>query len=175
MPRDPELRTLFDLAGAIVRAYHNELAIDERRGLNDPVALRFGGWDDPGHEYVAKISFDLLQGDEADPVRKEQGFIGLLFDPDPCLDLFLQATFGEHEDATMTRVARFSAKGIELLAPMLGMTAPTLGRPTRFYSDDGRYCFNVQGDEGGKIVQYRVTGLDETQWEAVAQFRGTPL
>lgn len=47
-----------------------------------------------------------------------------------------------------------------------------VGRVTRFYSDDGRYCFNVQGDVGGKIVQYDTKFMaDEAQWVPVGEFR----
>lgn len=47
---------------------------------------------------------------------------------------------------------------------------------SRFYSDDRRYCFNVQGDDGGKIVQYDTHfSADESTWTAVGQFRSDPL
>lgn len=64
-----------------------------------------------------------------------------------------------------------------------GETEPSAGsgRVSRFYSGDGRYCYNVQSDPTeefphGRIVQYATNdSLDESTWTAVAQFRGDPL
>lgn len=56
------------------------------------------------------------------------------------------------------------------VSPLLGGSRAPQAR--RFYSDDGAYCFNVQGDGGGKIVQYATHGsADETTWTAIGQFR----
>lgn len=59
------------------------------------------------------------------------------------------------------------------------------GHTSRFWSDDGVFCFNVQGPASGqpdgKIIQYRTVDahghpiLDESQWTAVATWSGTPL
>ena len=78
---------------------------------------------------------------------------------------------GTGDDQQFKRVARFRHDGIEFFVPVA-----FAARVTRFYSDDGRYCFNVQGDNGGFIVQYETHGsADETTWTAVATLRGQPL
>ena len=147
--------TLHQLADAVFRAYLGELALDERRGRNDPVKLRFGGWDDPGSEYVATLSFDVLEGDEDVPVRREQGYIGFLLDPDPCIDLFLQQRAGESEDRTMVRVARFSAARIELLVPVAGFAAASGGITDTMWAPDGSAFTQQQSD--GNFVTYKAT------------------
>lgn len=109
-------RLIFELSGAYFRGYRNELALDEKSGENDPVAFRFGGRDDgvPGQEYVAKISFDILEGPENSPTRREKGFIGLKFDPNPIIDFWFQPTIEHTEDATIKPTMSLSARGIEL-------------------------------------------------------------
>jgi hypothetical protein len=70
-------------------------------------------------------------------------------------------------------VAKFS---VPVIAPGGAPSGPGPGRVTRFYSDNGQFCFNVQGDNGGFIVQYDTHGSeDESTWTAVAVFRGTPV
>ena len=161
--------TLVELVGAIFRGYHNELALDEKRGLNDPVKFRFGGWDDPGSEYIATLSFDVLEGNDDVPTRREKGFIGLLLDPDPCIDLFLQRTKETTEDRDMVRIARFSASGVEFFVPVAGLGG---GSDGRFYTthQGRRLCFNPQADPAslGAIVVYDTMGTtDESQWKPI--------
>lgn len=77
-------------------------------------------------------------------------------------------------DLGMKRVMEIFHDKVVFHKPVFGI--PAGGRPTRFYSDDGRFCFNVQGDDGGKIVQYNMNGTtDESKWTPVAQFKGTPI
>lgn len=58
---------------------------------------------------------------------------------------------------------------------------PQSARVSRFWSDDGRYVYNVQGDATpefphGRIVQYATNGTtDESQWTPVAIIRPEKL
>lgn len=66
---------------------------------------------------------------------------------------------------------------VPIAAPNLGPA----GRVSRFYSDDGRYCYNVQGDPQpgapfGRMVIYDTHhSQDETTWTAVGTLQGAPL
>ena len=71
----------------------------------------------------------------------------------------------------MIPIFQMKHDGIVFHVPVVG--APSQTRISRFYSDDGRYCFNVQGDEGGQIVKYdtwKQDGTpepDESKWVGV--------
>ena len=173
-----------DLPHARLVKYANEIALDQkcdpdgRPTWDDPTKLRFGAYD-PGRPnfYLFALSGDVLQKDNPDaPRRLEKAFLGVKLDPDPTVEIYLQARADTTEDATMRRVFRLTPTGLELGVPILGTTAPASGTASRFYSDDRRYCFNVQGDEGGKIVQYATHGTtDESRWTAVGEFRAAPV
>ena len=82
---------------------------------------------------------------------------------------------GQSGADTLIETVRFD--GVTYHVPIIAAAgivgAGSSTRPSRFYSDDNRYAFIVQGDEGGKIVQYDMRGTsDESQWVAVADFRG---
>jgi len=100
----------------------------------------------------------------------------------PRTDLVGQFTVwvrGPGQNESGTHLATLSHDGIEFHVPV--NTAPAPGpvpiRVSRFYSDDGHYVYNVQGDPteefpSGRIVQYATHGTaDESQWEAVAILR----
>lgn len=178
---DPNLHVLHELYHAFLRGYTNELAFDQKgeQGhptFDDPVKLRFGAWrpaDGRPSYYIAAISMDVLEGDGIEPTRKEKGFIALKLDPDPMIEIFLQRRADTTEDRDMIRVFSISEDFAQFHVPVQGLIA-VAPHTTRFYSDDGRYCFNVQGDEGGKIVQYDTRGsADERQWQAIGEFRAT--
>lgn len=59
--------------------------------------------------------------------------------------------------------------GVDTIIFHKAIQAPNLGRVSRFYSDHGKYCFNVQDDDptGPKITVYDTKGTtDESQWVA---------
>lgn len=76
---------------------------------------------------------------------------------------------GEGEEAVAERVF-VGRHQVIILGPVVADAF--IGRMTRFYSDHGRLCFNVQDDEGGagKITAYDTKGTsDESKWEPVGQ------
>lgn len=82
---------------------------------------------------------------------------------------------GTTDDAMIDALVATVKDGFHFKLPIY---APNLNQSinhmSRFYSDDGKYCFNVQGDEGGHIVQYDTHGsTDESTWTPVGQFRAT--
>lgn len=172
----------------------NEIALDQRQEgttgqptLDDPVALRFGSWANPlGRTkwYIAKISLDVLRWVSGAIHRTEIGFLKLavdeLFDMDgkplPMVALYLAKNTTGSADSDQQPVAIFTRDGIRFLVPVYGMMTQTGPAPkiSRFYSDDGRYCFNVQGDDGGKIVQYDTHGsTNEQLWTPVGTLRAS--
>lgn len=178
---DGHLRIIADLYHALVRGYTNEVSIDQKEApdgsstFDDPVKLRFGAYrpaDGRRSFYLGAISMDVLEADGPEPRRREKGFIALKLDPDPVIELFLQKRADTTEDRDMVRVLSISENYCEFYVPVRGLPTVAPSRVTRFYSDDGRYCFNVQGDLGGHIVQYDTNGTaDEAQWTAVGEFR----
>lgn len=89
-----------------------------------------------------------------------------------------------NDDKAMEPAARLLYDEIQFFKPVRfldGTIAQAGGRASRFYSDDGRYCYNVQGDPTeqyphGRIVQYDTHhSSDETTWTSVAILRPVPL
>ena len=66
------------------------------------------------------------------------------------LDLRRPSRAGDTDDKRMIPIFQMRHDGIVFHVPV-GLASQ---RVSRFYSDNGRYCFNVQGDEGGQIVRY---------------------
>tara|TARA_R110000868_G_scaffold181331_4_gene422247 strand:+ start:5838 stop:6425 length:588 start_codon:yes stop_codon:yes gene_type:complete len=97
------------------------------------------------------------------------------------------------DDAGMVKIFEADYAGITFCVPVTqgvdgggtftggGTPIPGSSRVSRFYSDNGRYCYNVQGDSTeacphGRIVQYDTHGsIDEATWTAVATMQGTPI
>jgi hypothetical protein len=147
------------------------------------------GWIEYGPNEVGKISFNRLRPDgQQEELVLLQGKIDERFRPPSMggtsggdtqlvgelrLDLRRPPRPGDpNDDAQMIPICQMRYDGIVFHVPV-GL-APSSGRVSRFYSDDGRFCFNVQGDEGGHIVQYDTHGTaDETQWTAIGQFRAS--
>jgi hypothetical protein len=160
-----------NLTAAIFRAYWNELALDERQGANDPVKIRFGAWRNLGTGYLGALTADVLQGDPDDPTRREKVIIALKIDPHPMVEIFCQRTADTTEDDDMRRVVAFSAAGVEFFAPVRGLPGTSPGGSSRFFSPNGRWCWNFQED--GHEVQYDtwdergVPYPSEAQWQAV--------
>lgn len=174
----------------------NELCLDAKPHTMDPTKVRQGTFD-PGN-YFGAFSGDFLVGDPENPTRYEKVLVALKPDDDSAVrqfwethpggvfEVFTQAA-GTSDDAHMIRALRISAMYVELFGHRLitrhpdGSVTWHLGEgggspASRFYSDDGRYCFNVQGDDGGKIVQYDTHGSsDESGWTAVGELRARRL
>ena len=185
----------------------NEIGLDQKMSEteqgqprhDDPVALRYGAWARPLGRikyYLAKISLDALHwsGQVNRPHRTEVGFFKLAIDelydgdghPLPMITLNLTENDSSSNDADMQPVATFTRNGIRFYVPVFmeggqsaGPAAPS--RVSRFYSDDGRYVYNVQGDPTpefplGRIVQYNRNNTDdETLWTPVAILRPEAL
>lgn len=185
-----------DLPHAVLRVVSvNELGFDQKCNadgsptMDDPIKLRYWAYaGDRNQFYIGTISFDVLRRDgQGLPHRTEVGFLKFAVDetvngdkdPVPMVELFLTPNMYDSTDAAMQRVFTASRKGVIFHVPVTmngGTQAAASGRAARFYSDDGRYCFNVQGDDGGKLVQYDTHGsTDEATWTAVATLRGQPL
>lgn len=147
--------------------------------VNDPVAYRGGGrgrslvkWSGDHIRPDGKHEELVLDQYKRDEVRLAQGNA-------MCGEVtrHLRAP-GQSGADTLIETVRFD--GVVYEVPIIAKAgivgAGSSSHPSRFYSDDDRYAFIVQGDGGGKIVQYDMHGTtDESQWTAVAQFRGTPL
>lgn len=151
-----------------VRADGNELFIEDRTATGDPVAICLHSI----NETIGKLSIRMRVGGS----WKEVGFIGFKRDErgrsDPQHRDALEIECWTHipgrgfEDPDYRRMFSIRHDGVSVLTP----PAP---RVTRFFSDDGRFCFNVQGDSGGFIVQYDTHSVtDEAQWTPVSVFRG---
>ena len=180
----------------------NELMLDGKPGTNDPTKFRQGTYDAGG--YFGAFSGDWLkQGVRSDtPLgteRYEKVLVSLKPDDDPEARPFLNdqpggafeircqkpgttedrdnifglRTTWQHHEIFGHKVATRHPDGSVTWHRGIGGGAAS---QTRFYSDDRRYCFNVQGDGGGKIVQYDTHGsADETTWTPVGQFKAGPL
>lgn len=193
--------SIADLPHAVLGAVSpNEIGFDVTANpdgtptWDDPTKLRFGAYRPadgrPGF-YLGVIGMDVLtaQGSQA-PHRNERGFIAFKIDnndgqpPRPCLEVYLQRTADSDADVDMLCVLRISASGIELDpkgAGGIGINAPVTAKVSRFYSDDSRYVFNVQGDPTpeyphGRIVQYARNGSNNPDdWTPVAILRPEAL
>jgi hypothetical protein len=163
--------TLADLPAAIFRAYWNELSLDERQGANDPVKIRFGAWRGPGTHYLGALTADVLEGDPDDPHRLEKIIFAMKIEPQPTVEIFCQRTADTTQDEDMRRVAAFSASGVEFFVPVGGLPGSSPGGSSRFFSPNGRWCWNYQDD--GHVVQYDtwddrgVPYPSEAQWQPV--------
>ena len=178
---------LHDLDEALIRGYKNEVAIDTKSTFKDPIKLRGGSW--WRDLWYVIISGDVLTGDEADPRRDERGFFGIRHNDDypkssnaPEFALYLTDPDKSGADEFQKIRLRVTTDYMELMGKRLYFD--NTGRPpvTRFYGDGHRYCFNVQDDDGGKLVQYdtwkpgtRIPETDESKWVAVRVFRGEPV
>lgn len=188
--------TIHDLPHAdFYRVSVNEIALDQKQSdtepgqpsHDDPVAFRFGAWANPKDRerplgrlkwYIAKISLDVLRWIQGRKSRTEIGFLKLavdeLFDMDgkpvPMVALFLTENTEDSFDDAMAPVAIFTRSGIRFLVPVYGMNQSVAPKVTRFYADNGKYCFNVQGDTDGQIIRYDTHGsADETTWTATGK------
>lgn len=141
----------------------NETAFDQLANpdgtptLDDPLKQRIGAYATPdGKFYIGCISMDVLrrQGDGL-PHRTEVGFLKFAVDemvdrdgdPVPMVELFLTQNIHDSSDQAMQRVFTASRKGVTFHVPvmMLGGTIAS-GKVTRFYTDGGMYCVNMQDD-----------------------------
>lgn len=174
----------------------NELGFDQKLGpdgtsqWDDPVKFRFGAArpaDGRTHQYLGCISMDLLSNGS----RREKGFIAFKLDNNdgepaiPCIEIYMGRDLHADSDADMLCVCRISSKGIELDPKGAGGMAITgvaasAGRVSRFYTDDGRYCYNFQGPASGQPqgsgIKYDThDSPDESTWTAISRVMEAPL
>src|SRR3990167_9242242 len=164
-----------DLPHAILRVVSvNEIGFDQKCNpdgsptLDDPIKLRLGAYAGERNQfYIGTISFDVLRLDgQGLPHRTEVGFLKFAIDetvdhdkdPVPMVELFLTTNLRDSTDAAMQRVFTASRKGVVFHVPAIMNAGSAQGalppaRVTRFYSDDGQFCYNVQGDRGGHLVK----------------------
>lgn len=190
------LRTIIELAGGWLRGGKNEVFLDAKQSFDDPVKYRGGAWSPAG--WLVIVSGDVLSGDDADPRRNERGFFGIRHDDDfpktqNAQEFALYLTAPNLEgDAAQRCALRLTSRYLEVWGQRMpiptapGWPSPVVPPPsphervTRLWSGDGRYCWNTQSDDGGKIVQYdtwqpgtSTPEPDEARWRPVAQWRGT--
>lgn len=194
--------SIADLPHAVLHEVSpNEIGFDQKANpdgtptWDDPTKIRYGAYrpaDGRQHFYLGVIGMDVLTKQGAQTHRNERGFVAFKLDNAdgqpalPCIEIYMQRTADSDADEDMLCICRISSKGIELDPKGAGgmainvpvTTAPS--RVSRFYSDDGAFCFNVQGPASGQpqgaIIQYVTHGsLDESTWTAVAKWEGQPL
>jgi hypothetical protein len=177
----------------------NEGAMDQKQEgttgqptLDDPIAWRFGAWANPLGRlkyYIAKISLDVLRWKDGRKHRTEVGFLKMavdeLFDGDgrpmPMLGAYLTTNDHSSNDADQQAVFLITRGGLRIMVPVYleggiaGIGNPPPPRITRFYSDGGKFCVNVQDDQDPvlRFVKYRclpndqhphINPLDEATW-----------
>lgn len=168
---------LFDLpdGGYIGRYDANEIEIVP--GHKDPCKIRFAvpqEYIDQGLTNLGAFSGNIKRGDGRHdekalvmlrlngPREAQCGAVYIATAP-PGSDKVQERFYIDHQQAIFR---------VPIIAPNL-----TSQIPGRFYTGDGRYCYNVQGDPTpefphGRIVQYDTHGsTDESTWTAVAILR----
>ena len=156
----------------------NELLIYDTTS-GDPVALRYRS----NNEMRGKHSIDKF----VNGAWRELGFVAYKEDErgrtDPAHQNCLEVEFwskkagNSWEDADYERVFAIRHDGVVFYKG----GASTSGRVTRFFSDNGKFCYNVQGDPAsgpaGRIVVYDTNNNhpDENTWRAVGLITPTPI
>lgn len=140
---------------------------------SDPPKIRLAVETNKVESNLGNISFNLRR---PDGIHEEMAYVmGRLTASKQASALYL-ATRGPNDQQPSERVYIDDTVAffrVPVIAPNLG----TSERVTQFYSDDGRYCYNVQGDPtpeypNGRIVQYDTSG---PKWVAVAILRPEAL
>lgn len=155
----------------------NELFLDGAEGSNDPVKFRFGTFD--VGNYFTALSGDVLQWVNGQLRRLEKVFIALKpahngVGAGGCIETYCQRD-NTDDDANMVRAMRVTATEVEVFGRRLATLQPDgsfawhVGAPTqsaRFFSPNGRYCWNYQND--GHQVQYDThNSSNEATWTPV--------
>ena len=149
----------------------NELLNDSKQGNADPVAYR-GGTHEGGT--LRKDSADRLVVGQ----RLERVAVIYKEDPDGSgrVEFYVQGP-GQNGDmnASHLRLTLCHA-GVILHGPVQGLVP----RVSRFYTDDGRYCYNFQGPASGQPagagIKYDTHhSTNETTWTAVGRVAEAPL
>lgn len=148
----------------------NELLNDSKVGNGDPVAYR-GGTHEGGS--LRKDSADRLRGGQ----RLERVAAIWKEDPDGSgrLEIYCQGP-GQNGDMNASHI-RLTLSHAGAMVHGLTAAAP---RVSRFYSDDGRFCWNFQGPASGQPLGAGIKydthdSPDESTWTAVARVVEAPL
>ena len=165
---------IYDLPWARFLAGNNELKLRAKTvkeagpAAADAVMFRFqvphvnlsgSGW-------LGAIAADVI---DSNGVERVQIKLGFKLDPGPVLEVYMTTPGSAGNDADEKLVFRLPG----------GVSSPS--RVTRFYSDNGKFCYNVQGDPAsgpaGRIVVYDTNNNhpDEGTWTAVGLITPEPL
>ena len=168
----PTTRQIADTDEGILELVGNEAVLRDTTS-GDPVA-----WRSRSHNGgIAKWSLDAWIGER----WIEIGYLFGKRDERPGYDNCAEFEFWHKrpgpgsQDRDYVKSVSIRHDAVILHVPLVTRAggAPPIDAPpsrvTRFYSDDGQYCYNVQGDNGGHLVKYRVLeGRPESEWPAIA-------
>lgn len=159
----------------------NGLGLDQKQSetepgqpsQDDPTELGFGAWSNPLGRlkfYICKIRFDVLRWVQGRLHRTEVAFLKAAIDelvdmdgkPLPLIALYMTENTTDSTDQAEQPVMIWTRKGIRCLVPMIfeagaqGLTGAGGGssRVTRFYTDGGMFCVNMQDDPLGITEQH---------------------
>lgn len=173
----PKRLVVFDKNGAIVGwlGTINDNEIELNTTMNDPVKVRLAINEGVVESNLGAISWNRSRNDGQ---HHEDALIGGRLTANKQGGAVAIAVRPQHgNNNENVREVFYIDDGVAIFrvpiqAPGLGGASPV--KVSRFYSDNGRYCYNVQGDPtpeypSGRIVQYDTHDLDdETQWTPVA-------
>lgn len=145
-----------EMVAAWFRFHWNEVSLDSKQGVDDPVKFRLGSFDS---EYLGAITGDVLHGDSNNPQRKEKIIIALKrFGPGPefggMVEVFVQDA-GTADDGGMRRAVTITPERIEFHKPVVGLPSGSGGESDDIESSNGQYRLIVQND--GNVVLYDKT------------------
>lgn len=144
-----------DMEWAVLRFHRNEVSLDGKAGVDDPVKYRGGSF---LSESLNIISGDHLSGDTGSPARAEKVMIMLKrYGPGPThggmVEIFVQ-DWNTSDDAGMRRAITITPDQIEFHKPVKML--PCCSQQDTLVSSNGKYKLVMQGD--GNLVIYRQDG-----------------
>ena len=170
---------LHTLEHALVKAFANEFAIDQKGTgnppqptWNDPVKLRFGAF--APTNYYGAISGDRLLNDATNPTRHEKILIALKEDAEfsgearrPMIQFQVQRAADTYEDADMRKVLTLTGDYALFHRPIY---APNLnggesGPPA--YLQAGAYQLHLQAGDGNFVLYEMVSSTMCPRWALI--------
>lgn len=150
--------------------------------IDDPPGIRLGKLKSAGPgRSLGKLSFNVVRDDGTqEEVVLLQGK-RRYDDPDNLTgELYVGINRGGQGDADMVDVALIHHDGIEcrvpITAPGLNGGSGVIASTSRFYSDHGKYVFNVQDDQVEPVIIVYAThgSTDESTWTPIGQMKMVP-